>query len=89
MADLQQMSRILYHHNWTNVEDWARNVDQLADLSDDEIGQLQKCDGSCRPSDTTSPQLSSSPPRLSLVERTRLGLLSLCESLRYGSRRTC
>ena len=89
MADLQQMSRILYHHDWTNVEDWARNLDQLADLSDDEIGQLQECDGSCCPSDAPLSHVNGVPRRLSFVERTRLGLLSLCESLRYGSRRTC
>lgn len=41
MADLHQMSRILYHHNWLRVEDWARNIEQLADLTDEEIGQLE------------------------------------------------
>lgn len=43
MTDLQQMSRILYHHNWLRVEDWARNIERLADLSDEEIGQLPGC----------------------------------------------
>ena len=43
MTDLQKMSRILYHHDWTRVEDWARNVEQLADLTDEQIRQLESC----------------------------------------------
>jgi hypothetical protein len=86
MADLQQMSRVLYHHDWTNVEDWARNVDELADLNDDEIGQLEHCNDACCSVVTVA---APDHHRQSLLERTRLGLLSLCESLRYGARRTC
>lgn len=41
MADLQQMGRILYHHNWVRVEDWASNLQQLADLTDEQIVQLE------------------------------------------------
>ena len=40
MTDLKEMSRVLYHHDWADVHDWARNIEQLADLSDDQIGQL-------------------------------------------------
>ena len=87
MANLQQMSRVLYHHDWTNVEDWARNIDQLADLNDDEIGQLQHCEGLCCTSVVTD--AGESQHRVSLLERTKLGLISLCVSLRYGVRRTC
>jgi len=87
MADLQQMSRVLYHHDWTNVEDWARNVTQLADLNDDEIGQLQHCEELCCAS--VVPVAGESQHRISLLERTKLGFMSLCESLRYGVRRTC
>lgn len=87
MADMQQMSRVLYHHDWTNVEDWARNINQLADLNDDEIGQLQHCEGLCCAS--VGPDAGESRHQISLLERTRLGLISLCESLRYGARRTC
>jgi hypothetical protein len=43
MTDLQQMSRILYHHNWLRVEDWALNIERLGDLTDAEIGQLTGC----------------------------------------------
>lgn len=87
MADLQQMSRVLYHHDWTNVEDWARNIDQLADLNDDEIGQLQHSEGLCCASAVAAASENCRP--VSLLERTRLGLVSLCGSLRYGVRRTC
>jgi hypothetical protein len=43
MTDLQRMSRILYHHDWVRVEDWARNIEQLADLTDEQIRQLESC----------------------------------------------
>jgi hypothetical protein len=43
MADLQRMSRVLYHHDWVRVEDWARNIEQLADLNDEQIRQLESC----------------------------------------------
>ena len=95
MADLQQMSRVLYHHDWTNVEDWARNVDQLADLSDEEIGQLQQCDGDPRRSSVDSTLVDATlivsardvqPP---LIERARQSLLGFCDTLRFGLRRPC
>jgi hypothetical protein len=41
MADLQHLSRILYNHTWRGAEDWARSFEQLADLTDKEIGQLE------------------------------------------------
>ncbi len=92
MADLQQMSRILYHHDWVNVEDWARNIAQLADLSDEEIVQLQ-----CRCGDhmSTGPgtrHQSAAPDaemQRSLIMRTRQRVATLCGGLRLGLRRAC
>lgn len=89
MADLQHMSRVLYHHCWTSVDDWARTVDQLADLTDAEIGQLQyeRCDEtacSCPASATPAPMGT----RPSLMERTRQSFSGLCDAL-FGLRRTC
>lgn|SRR5512147_1839406 len=92
MADLQQMSRILYHHDWADVEDWARNIAQLADLSDEEIGQLQ-----CRCVDHMSAGLgtrhqSAAPDaemQRSLIMRTRQRVAMLCDGLRLGLRRAC
>ncbi|MFO1154413.1 MAG: hypothetical protein U1E42_12245 [Rhodospirillales bacterium] len=40
MADLIEMSRVLYDHQWESTEDWVRRLDQLADLNDEEIGRL-------------------------------------------------
>lgn len=93
MADLQEMSRVLYHHQWADVEDWARNLAELADLSDDEIGQLQCCcrTGPCSEDVRThsEPESSSSPRRMSLVDRTRHCLAFLRLNIRLPLRRTC
>jgi hypothetical protein len=40
MSDLQEISRVVYRHDWTSVDQWARTLDQLADLTDDEIAEL-------------------------------------------------
>ena len=36
----QDMSRVLYRHDWTDVREWVRSVDELADLPDEEITRL-------------------------------------------------
>ncbi len=92
MADLQQMSRVLYHHDWVNVEDWARNIAELADLSDDEIRQLETCPscaatGGWRAGDDATAQLPSVRP--SLTERTRHCLTVICTTFRLPLRRAC
>jgi len=40
MSDLQDMSRVLYSHKWANLDDWVHAVDDLADLSDDDIDEV-------------------------------------------------
>jgi aryl-alcohol dehydrogenase-like predicted oxidoreductase len=40
MSDLNEMSRVLYDHQWERAADWASKLDQLADLTDEEIGRL-------------------------------------------------
>jgi hypothetical protein len=89
MADLQHMSRVLYHHDWTDLEDWVRNVDQLADLSDDEIAQLECCTQMNVVAATRCCARDPAPVRRSLVERTRHGITTLCDSLRFSRRRPC
>jgi len=98
MANLQQMSRVLYHHCWTDIGDWARNIDQLADLSDDEIGQLEccgaepdRCPAEHGPAAKSAerPTLIESAERPTLIERTRQSFAGLCDALRFGLRRTC
>jgi len=40
MANLQDMNRVLYRHDWQNVEEWASAINHLADLSEQEIGEM-------------------------------------------------
>jgi hypothetical protein len=40
MPDLTQMSRVLYRHQWQSLRDWSLALDDLADLSDDQIAEL-------------------------------------------------
>jgi hypothetical protein len=40
MAKLEEMSRVLYSHDWACVQDWVTALDQLATLTDDEIAAL-------------------------------------------------
>ena len=40
MANLEEMSRVLYSHDWARVQDWVTALDQLATLSDHEIAAL-------------------------------------------------
>ena len=42
MIKLQEMTRVLYRHDWTCVDQWVSSLDQLADLSDDEIDELER-----------------------------------------------
>lgn len=42
MSDLQEISRVVYRHDWTSVDQWASTLDQLADLTDDEIVELER-----------------------------------------------
>lgn len=84
MADLKDMSRVLYHHEWTNVDDWARSVAELAELNDDEVQQLTDCSGEVAaplPRRTTpaaasrsSPAARSHPRPFGFLGGMRLGL---------------
>lgn len=40
MPDLSEMVRVLYRHDWTNVDQWATQIRQLADLTDLQISEL-------------------------------------------------
>jgi hypothetical protein len=92
MADLQQMSRILYHHDWANVEDWARNIAKLADLTDEEIVQLEcRCSDHVAAGQGTRHESAAPGPEIhkSLIMRTRLRVATFCDGLRLGLRRAC
>jgi hypothetical protein len=45
MSDLEQLNRILCQHKWRSLEDWVTTLDELADLSDDEIEEIQHLKG--------------------------------------------
>jgi len=45
MSDLQLLRRALYHHDWTDVGDWADCIARLADLTDEQITMLAAGDG--------------------------------------------
>jgi hypothetical protein len=85
MTDLHRMSRVLYHHNWLNVEDWAQNIAELADLTDDQIVELQHCEsfGEANDRDQRRDLFEHAGCRPSIVERTRQGFLSLCSTFRF------
>lgn len=40
MANLDHLGRVLHGHDWKSVIQWAIAVDELADLSDEEIDAL-------------------------------------------------
>ena len=42
MSDLQEISRVIYHHDWTSIDQWVSNLGVLADLTDDEIVEVER-----------------------------------------------
>lgn len=40
MQTLHDLSRVLYSHQWTSLDEWVSAIDRLADLSDREIVDL-------------------------------------------------
>lgn len=45
MSELQELSRILYRHDWPSVERWVDCLSRLAELSDEEISELERLAG--------------------------------------------
>jgi uncharacterized protein YjiS (DUF1127 family) len=63
-STLNDLSRVLYRHDWGNVEEWAHNIDKLAELSDFEIAELEHL---ARHQTTRTEGIArTSPPRQSL-----------------------
>jgi hypothetical protein len=42
MGNLLEIQRVVYEHDWQSPVDWARAIDELAHLSDDEIDRLAR-----------------------------------------------
>lgn len=40
MVDLQRIGRVVFDHDWSHASEWARAVDRLADLTDEQIEGL-------------------------------------------------
>jgi hypothetical protein len=40
MMTRESMSRVLYRHDWDNLDDWVDALNDLADLSDDDIDDV-------------------------------------------------
>lgn len=40
MTTAAELRRVVFHHNWNDLDEWVRAVDDLADLTDDEIDCL-------------------------------------------------
>ena len=53
MSDLQEISRVVFHHDWTSIDQWVSNLGQLANLTDDEIVEVERL-GKCQPSRSRS-----------------------------------
>ena len=44
MRNLSEMQRVIYRHDWLCVAEWANALDELADLTDDQIDGLARND---------------------------------------------
>ncbi len=40
MVDLQRIGRVVCDHDWSHASEWARAVDRLAELTDEQIEGL-------------------------------------------------
>jgi hypothetical protein len=41
MTKEQHVAKAVLGHDWTNLEDWVRALDELADLRDEQIERLE------------------------------------------------
>ena len=44
MASLSEIQRVVFRHDWQRLAEWPRALDELADLTDDEIDRLAQSD---------------------------------------------
>jgi hypothetical protein len=44
MASLSEIQRVVCRHDWQCLAEWPRALDELADLTDDEIDRLVRSD---------------------------------------------
>ena len=41
MTRQQHVAKAVLGHDWTNLEDWVKALDELAELTDEEIDRLE------------------------------------------------
>jgi hypothetical protein len=44
MASLSEIQRVVFRHDWQCLAEWPRALDELADLTDDEIDRVVNSD---------------------------------------------
>lgn len=42
MLTLRQINRVVHRHDWTDLGEWASGIDRLADLSDQELEEIER-----------------------------------------------
>ena len=40
MVDMQKLRRVVYRHHWNNLAEWVGALDELADMTDEQISEL-------------------------------------------------
>ncbi len=40
MADMQRVRRVVYRHDWNNLAEWVGALDELANMTDEQISEL-------------------------------------------------
>jgi hypothetical protein len=80
MGNLSEVQRVVYRHDWQCLAEWPRALDELADLTDDEIDrvvhsnrQMQTLSSGNRPFVTAEGQPLASRVVLQTVRRLRAG----------------
>ncbi len=46
MEDIQKVRRVVYRHDWNNLAEWVGALDELADMTDEQISELVRTAGS-------------------------------------------
>ena len=53
MTKQQHVAKAVLHHGWTNLDDWVNALNELADLTDEQIDQVAerafRLDSPCAP----------------------------------------
>lgn len=57
----QEMSRVLCGHRWRDLEEWVDAIRALADLSDADLAEIERC--LARAGDPPTADADASPPR--------------------------